>query len=180
MGLIGVTLVTRPTAIFHGQDESASPSTESTSAVAACIMGAAVSGLVPVIVRRIGDSVHQYCLVFYFGGTGTLLATAMLLTRFQSLLVPAAADSLEAYSLLAAICMLGLGTQFTFNRAMQIEKPQVCAVGTKDSTEPLSTIGACLIVSSTLAILFAKGAKAQAESKTSEAEKGSVRVYGRE
>ncbi|EER20655.1 Transmembrane protein, putative [Perkinsus marinus ATCC 50983] len=194
MGFTGVILVMRPTTMFNSLHESPSPITESPLALAACILGAAVSGLVPIIVRRIGESVNHLCLVFYFGITGTLLATTMLLTGVQPLTTPASAESFKAFSLLALICVLGLGTQFTFNKAMQIEKPQVCAVlrslnvaftfmwqqvGTADPTSSLSIMGACLIVSSTVAVLLSKIIRAGAGGKP-QVESGSVQVYGRE
>ncbi|EEQ99167.1 Transmembrane protein, putative [Perkinsus marinus ATCC 50983] len=180
VGLTGSVFVVRPSFVFDSSITVEESQTD-LSALIVTIAGAATSGMVPIIVYFIGSSVHYVCLVFSFGVCGTFESAASLALGLDALTLPSVAST--GYS--RSIFMIGTGifgtlSQFFYNRSLQLEKPQNCAIlfqanvaftflwqalTKPDEISLLSVVGSLMIVCSSLAIL---GAKIASSSGTSE------------
>ncbi|KAF4649861.1 hypothetical protein FOL47_001676 [Perkinsus chesapeaki] len=166
-GLTGALLVARPSFLFGSSNEA---SEHPTLAVIFAMCGALVSSSVPLVVRWIRESVHYVCLVFYFGACGTLMSLGVMLSGLQPVNLPRFADDSKGYLLLLMVSLLGVTAQFAFNRSMQIEKPQNCAILRQldvaftflwqhlfaSAVNPLSLLGAIMVLGSSSAIFLSK------------------------
>ncbi|KAF4649860.1 hypothetical protein FOL47_001675 [Perkinsus chesapeaki] len=172
IGFVGVIFVARPSFLFGISDVAEGAKDTAISAVFATLLGALVGGFVPIVVRYIGSAVHHYVLVFYWGitafGMSLVIAMASSTSWFS---LPPFTSEFSAYTLGIVAGIFGVTTQFLYNRAMQIEKPQTCSIlrqlevvfaffwqhlATHSPVKALSVGGAILIVVSTLLLLLQK------------------------
>lgn len=172
LGFTGVIFVARPSFLFGSAAAPQDGGKDTTvSAILASLLGALIGGFVPIVVRYVGGAVHYYVMVFYWGVAGTVMSTIVALSIPNSFQLPPFTSNTRAYQLGIIAGIFGVGTQFAFNRAMQIEKPQNCAmlrqldvalsfvwqrIATSSPVHPLSVGGAVMIVSSTCLLLLEK------------------------
>ncbi|KAF4672748.1 hypothetical protein FOL47_000152 [Perkinsus chesapeaki] len=168
IGLVGSLLVARPTFIFATENETVIGDPDP-GVLLINIFGAALAGAVPVIVSFIGSSVHYVCLVFSFGACGALESAATLGLGLDTRDAPAAVgSSTMGYVFLVGTGLFGMLSQFFYNKSLQLEKPQNCAILFQtnvaltflwqalvnvDELSSLSVVGSLLIVCSSSAIL---------------------------
>ncbi|KAF4697421.1 hypothetical protein FOZ60_007507 [Perkinsus olseni] len=128
LGFAGVVFIARPSFLFGSSVTLEGGKETTVSAVFATLLGAVVGGFVPIVVRYVGSAVHHYVMVFYWGVTGTIMSVVMAVANANSFHLPPLSSALRAYQLGIVAGMFGVGTQFLYNKAMQIEKPQNCAM----------------------------------------------------
>ncbi|KAF4754816.1 hypothetical protein FOZ62_016353 [Perkinsus olseni] len=171
LGFAGVVFIARPSFLFGSSVTLEGGKETTVSAVFATLLGAVVGGFVPIVVRYVGSAVHHYVMVFYWGVTGTVMSVVMAIANANSFHLPPLSSALRAYQLGIVAGMFGVGTQFLYNKAMQIEKPQNCAmlrqldvafafvwqhIATPSPVYTLSIVGAVMIVISTCLLLLEK------------------------
>ncbi|KAF4681272.1 hypothetical protein FOZ63_032078 [Perkinsus olseni] len=170
LGLTGSFLVVRPSFIF-GSQIAADENRTDLSAYAVNIIGAATAGAVPIIVCFIGSSVHYVCLVFAFGACGLVESASSLAIGLDAMATPSTAIAGDSYLFMLGTGIFGTLSQFFYNRSLQLEKPQNCAIifqanvaftflwqalANPIEISWLSVLGALMIVCSSSAILGAK------------------------
>ncbi|KAF4662462.1 hypothetical protein FOZ61_002423 [Perkinsus olseni] len=180
LGLTGSFLVVRPSFIFGSQIAADEHRTDLTAYVVN-IIGAATAGAVPIIVCFIGSSVHYVCLVFAFGACGLVESASSLAIGLDTMTTPSVATAGDSYLFMLGTGIFGTLSQFFYNRSLQLEKPQTCAIifqanvaftflwqawAKPTEISWLSVLGALMIVCSSSAILGAKVVMSRAAEAT--------------
>uniref|UniRef100_A0A7S2V0W2 EamA domain-containing protein n=1 Tax=Fibrocapsa japonica TaxID=94617 RepID=A0A7S2V0W2_9STRA len=187
LGFGGVIFVVRPTFLFghHSSDSAASPVNNLSSgdlAFAYCtvLLGAVLSGSMPVLVRKIGSAVHHYTLVFYFALLGFILSTFCIAFGFPqdgpAVTWPPLFHNghiTVEYIYLLGCSLAGTVAQIFYNKGMQLERAQTVVllrqldvvfsfiyqslVFGNGAVSPWSILGAAFVISSSAVLLLSRG-----------------------
>lgn len=166
LSLVGVTLITRPSFIFHNDKEVVGLDALSWLSYVASIGGSVSLALSYVFVRKVKNT-GPFTIVFYYGVTGVFLAIGLgVVQGFKS---PDCNTMDDIYAVLCAF--FSFCGQVCVISALKLEKAAIVALGRatdiafvfilqvifiNSSVNILSVVGSILILSCNVSIFFKK------------------------